>query len=62
MSRDAELYLEDDYTDTDLVDIIYKSLGKRNSGQPTRLLYDQNMPESLKTAIKEQMDFDDVDL
>ncbi|PRX54804.1 polyphosphate kinase 1 [Flagellimonas meridianipacifica] len=62
LSRDAELYLEDDYTNTDLVDIIYESLGKRKSGQPTRLLYDQNMPDTLKNELKEKFDLDDVDL
>lgn len=62
MSRDAELYLEDDYTDSDLVDVIYKSLGKRKSGQPTRVLYDSNLPDSLKTALKDQLDLDEVDM
>ena len=37
MSRDAELYLEDDYSNLELVEKIYKSLDKRKSGQATRL-------------------------
>ncbi|UII75776.1 polyphosphate kinase 1 [Flagellimonas sp. HMM57] len=62
MSRDAELYLEDDYENTELVEIIYESLGKRKSGQPTRFLYDMNMPESLIALIKEQLGLGDVDM
>ena len=62
LSRDAELYLEDDYTNIELVEKIYGSLAKRNSGQPTRLLYDQNMPESLLKEVKEELELGDVDL
>lgn len=62
MSRDAELYLEDDYTDTELVDKIYRSLGKRKLGQPTRLLYDMSMPGSIQNALKRNLDLGDVDL
>ncbi|MEL6306226.1 MAG: polyphosphate kinase 1, partial [Bacteroidota bacterium] len=40
ISRDAELYLDDDYTDTELVEIIHNALPHRNTGQPTRVLYD----------------------
>ena len=62
ISRDAELYLDDDYTDSDLVDVIYKSLGKRTLGQPTRVLYDSNIPESLKNKLKEELDLEEVDM
>ncbi len=62
ISRDAELYLEDESPDTDLVDIIYKSLGKRNFGQPTRMLYDGNMPEKLKNSLKASLDLDNLDM
>ncbi|MDT0607643.1 polyphosphate kinase 1 [Croceitalea rosinachiae] len=62
LSRDAELYLEDDYTDAALVEKIYQSLGKRKSGQPTRLLYDMNMPTELQDALKKQLDISDVDM
>lgn len=62
ISRDAELYLEDDFTDQELVEVIYKSLGKRKSGQPTRLLYDMAMPESLRLLVKEGLDLSDVDM
>lgn len=62
MSRDAELYLDDDYTDNDLVDKIYQSLGQRDSGQPTRLLYEKEMPISLVKAIQSALDLADVDM
>lgn len=62
LSRDAELYLEDDFTDAALVEKIYQSLGKRKSGQPTRLLYDMNMPTELQDALKKQLDISDVDM
>lgn len=62
MSRDAELYLEDDYNDIELVEVIYKSLSKRRSGQPTRLLYDENMPETLLISLKKQLDLGDADM
>ncbi|NKI32378.1 polyphosphate kinase 1 [Croceivirga thetidis] len=62
MSRDAQLYLEDDYTNTELVEKIYQSLGKRKSGQPTRLLYDINMPDYLIQQLKQALDLSDVDM
>ncbi len=62
LSRDAELYLEDDYENLELVEKIYQSLGKRKSGQPTRLLYDNKMPDTLLLALKEQLDLGDVDM
>ncbi len=62
LSRDAELYLEDDYENTELVEIIYESLGKRKSGQPTRLLYDMNMPKSLVSALQTELGLGDVDM
>ncbi len=61
MSRDAELYLEDDYTDNALVEKIYDSLTKRKSGQPTRLLYDANMPEWLRNRLKELLHLSELD-
>ncbi|WP_350285754.1 polyphosphate kinase 1 [uncultured Croceitalea sp.] len=62
LSRDAELYLEDDYSDTELVEKIYASLGKRSSGQPTRLLYDQRLPKSVRDRLKQLLDLADIDL
>lgn len=62
ISRDAELYLEDDYSDVELVEKIYKSLGKRKSGQPTRLLYDNQMPKWLLSSLKKDLNLGEVDL
>lgn len=41
LSRDADLYLEDEF-EGDLVEKIKKALGKRETGLPTRFLYDYN--------------------
>lgn len=52
MSRDAELYLDDEM-DGILADKIYASLKQRHQGQPTRLLYDASMaPEDVKSLRK----------
>ncbi len=62
LSRDAELYLEDEYADMELVEKIYQSLAKRKTGQPTRLLYDQTMPNWLLQALKQDLNLGEVDL
>ncbi len=62
LSRDAELYLEDDYSNTALVEKIYHSLEKRESGQPTRLLFDDAMPGELQRALKVRLDIGEVDM
>ena len=61
MTRDAELYLEDEFSG-DLVEMIAKSLAKRESGLPTRFLYDPRMPYPMVTALKRVFDLDDEDL
>jgi len=45
LSRDAELYLGDEYSG-DLVEKIVKALLKRIEGPPSRLLYDQEMAKT----------------
>lgn len=62
LSRDAELYLDDDYTDTALVEKIYRSLNKRETGQPTRLLFDKNMPVRLLETVKDRLELGEADL
>ncbi|MUH38341.1 polyphosphate kinase 1, partial [Zobellia amurskyensis] len=62
LSRDAELYLEDDFGDTPLADQIYDALHQRKSGQPTRLLYNAEMPDMYKEIIKKTLDIGDIDL
>jgi polyphosphate kinase len=44
LSRDADLYLEDEPLSKDLKEKIIDSLKKRESGTPTRLLFDELMP------------------
>lgn len=50
ISRDAELYLEDEFTD-DMLESIKLSLSKRKTGLPTRMLYDAQMPEPLLRKV-----------
>ncbi|HRH99791.1 MAG TPA: polyphosphate kinase 1 [Saprospiraceae bacterium] len=46
LTRDAELYIEDEFSG-DLLDKIKKSLVKRNVGPASRLVYDQAMPQEM---------------
>ncbi|MDC6351457.1 polyphosphate kinase 1 [Zeaxanthinibacter sp. PT1] len=62
LSRDAELYLEDETSDTALVERIYSSLDQRTSGQPTRLLYDDSMPKELCTALMKKLGISKIDM
>lgn len=62
LSRDAELYLEDETEDTELVEKIYHSLGKRTMGQPTRVLYDRRMPDSLRNTLRKAMEIGKIDM
>lgn len=54
ISRDAELYLEDEF-EGNIVEKIKKSVLKRQIGLPTRMMYDSSMPvdivEQLSSAI-----------
>lgn len=55
LSRDAEMYIDDEYAG-DLVEKIKQGLEERHVGLPTRFLYDSAMPgrvlEKLKTHFK----------
>ncbi len=44
LTRDAELYIDDEFTG-DLLIKIKKGLSKRKTGVPSRFLYDKNMPD-----------------
>ena len=61
LSRDAELYMDDEY-DGELADKIYNSLDQRRSGQATRLLYDKNMPDDLLKLIRKKLNLGKIDL
>ncbi|UGU16450.1 polyphosphate kinase 1 [Sinomicrobium kalidii] len=61
LTRDAELYLEEEYSGA-LVDAIYSALGKRKTGQATRLLVDKSIPQYLLEGLKEVLGIDEIDL
>jgi len=61
LSRDAELYIEDEYSG-DLLEKIRQGLERRRIGPPTRLLFDGQMPFLLVERLKNifQLDPDDL--
>lgn len=61
LSRDAELYLEDEF-EGDLVEKIRKSLKKRETGLPSRFLYDLQAPYALIAFLKGYFGLDEEDL
>ncbi|MFC1575225.1 polyphosphate kinase 1 [Gemmatimonadota bacterium] len=61
LTRDAELYLEDEF-EGDLVQKIRKSLKKRETGVPSRFLYDLQAPYALVAFLKELLALEDEDL
>ncbi|MTE28144.1 polyphosphate kinase 1 [Winogradskyella ouciana] len=61
ISRDAELYIEDEFSGN-LMNKIKNSLPKRDKGQPTRVLIDKRMPEEFQEVLKEALDVYNADL
>ncbi|MCP5047945.1 MAG: polyphosphate kinase 1 [bacterium] len=61
LSRDAELYLEDDFSE-DVIDKIKNSLQKRVTGVPSRFLYDLKMPRSFLHYLRVVFALDSEDL
>ena len=61
LSRDADLYLEDEF-EGDLVQKIRKSLKKRETGLPARFLYDLQAPYALISFLKDHLGLEDEDL
>ncbi|WP_339715763.1 polyphosphate kinase 1 [uncultured Kriegella sp.] len=61
ISKDAELYLDDDY-EGDWVELIHQSLSQRKIGQPTRLLYEQGMPKELRNRLRALLDLGKIDM
>ncbi len=61
MSRDAELYLDDEL-DGILADRIYESLKRRHKGQPTRLLYDASMSKEDTKRLRKFLKVGKVDM
>ncbi len=61
VSRDAELYIDDEYSG-DLLEKIKASLDEREGGLPTRFLYDQAMPKELLKRIRKTLGLSKYDL
>ncbi|SFU72323.1 polyphosphate kinase [Pustulibacterium marinum] len=61
LSRDAELYLEEDY-EGELAEQIYKALSQRNIGQPTRLLYDNKISKEHQKLLRKTLKVGKVDM
>ncbi len=51
LSRDADLYLEEEFGER-VVDKVRRSLRKRSTGVPSRFLYDERMPRSVRKAMR----------
>lgn len=61
LSRDAELYIEDEFEGV-LAEKIYESLAQRTDGQPTRLLYDAGMPPEIQKKIRKLLNLGKIDM
>jgi polyphosphate kinase len=61
MTRDAELYLEDEYSG-DLIEKIRKGLNKRNIGVSTRFVYDRAMPDNCLKFLMQAFSIKQTDL
>lgn len=56
-SRDAELDLDDDISDS-FMEKIRKSIKKRKFGEPVRFVYDENMPQDLLEHLLENLNLE----
>lgn len=61
LTRDAELDIEQDVTKS-LIKKIVESVKRRSKGQPTRLVYDEDLPESAVKYFTRRMKFGTEDL
>ncbi len=52
LTRDAELYIDDEFSG-DLLNKIKKGLKKRETGAPSRFLYDKDMPKGFLKFLRE---------
>ncbi len=58
LSRDAELYIDDEFSG-DLVEKIKKAVGRRAEGLPSRLLYDQDLSKKTLAVLVDLFRFRD---
>ena len=61
ISRDAELYIEDEFSGN-LMKKIKEALPKRDKGQATRVLIDERMPKDFQEVLKKALDVFNADL
>jgi len=61
LTRDAGIYIDDEFTGNLLVKI-KKGLSKRNTGVPSRFLYDREMPAPFLRFLKESLQLNRDDL
>ncbi len=61
ISRDAELYIEDEFSGN-LMEKIKESLPKRETGQATRVLIDKRMPKEFQEILKKALDITHADI
>jgi polyphosphate kinase len=61
MTRDAELYLEDEYSG-DIIEKIKAGLNKRNLGTGTRFVYDRTIPENCLKFLMDTFSLKNNDL
>jgi polyphosphate kinase len=61
ISRDAELYIEDEFSGN-LMEKIKESLPLREKGQATRILIDERMPSTFQNILKKALDVTNADI
>jgi len=61
MSRDAELYIEDEFEGV-LAEKIYASLAQRTDGQATRLLYDADIDKEVHKKLRKLLNLGKIDM
>src|SRR5690606_31266163 len=61
LTRDADLNIEDEFSG-DLLRKIEKGLRKRETGAPSRFLYDSEMPSSILKRLRKGLDLSKDDL
>jgi polyphosphate kinase len=60
LTRDAELYIDDEFSG-DLLAKIKRGLSKRDTGAPSRFLYDGDMPPATLAYLKQALELEDED-
>lgn len=61
LTRDAELYIDDEFTGN-LLQKIKKGLTKRPAGVPSRFLFDKSMPNAFQKVLMHELDLKKPDL